>query len=102
MIGTQLVFMVTGTLLIFIGIAFIGYARNLVKSVMAFQVVLFGANLSIFSSSLGGGSPLMSGAFVLLSILVGAAVEATGLALIVVIHRKFGTLDPEELRRMRH
>lgn len=102
MIGTQLVFMVTGTLLVFIGIAFISYSRNLVKSVMAFQVLLFGANLALFASSLGGNSPLISDAFIFLSILVGASVEATGLALIVVIHRRYGTLNPEELRRLKH
>ena len=102
MIGIQLVFLLTGTLLVFIGIAFISYSRNMVKSIMSFQVVLFGANLSIFASGLGGSGRLMSDSFILFSILVGASVEAVGLALIVVIHRRFGTLNPEEIRRLRH
>lgn len=102
MIGSQLVFLVSGTVLIFAGIAFLSYSRNMVKSILSFQAVLFGVNLSIFASSLGGEPMLMAGAFVLFSILVGASVEATGLALIVVIHRKFGTLNPEEIRRLRH
>lgn len=102
MIGSQLVFLVTGTMLIFIGIAFISYSRNMVKSIMSFQVVLFGVNLSLFASALGGNARLMTDSFVLFSILVGASVEAVGLALIVVIHRRFGTLNPEEIRRLRN
>lgn len=102
MIGIQLVFMLTGTLLVFIGIAFISYSRNMVKSIMSFQVVLFGANLSLFASGLGGGQRIISDSFILFSVLVGASVEAVGLALIVVIHRRFGTLNPEEIRRLRH
>lgn len=102
MIGAELVFFVTGTMLVFIGIAFMSYSRNMVKSIMSFQAILFGVNLSLFSSALGGGGRLISDTFVLLSIMVGASVEAVGLALIVIVHRRFGTLNQEEIRRLRH
>ncbi len=102
MIGIQLIFFVTGTMLIFIGIAFISYSRNMVKSIMSFQVLLFGVNLSLFASALGGNGMLLPDSFIFLSILVGASVEAVGLAIVVVVHRRFGTLNPEELRRLRH
>ncbi len=105
MIGPQLIFLVTGTMLVFIGIVFIAYSRNMVKSVMSFQAVLFGANLALFASVLGGAGGdrrLMGDSFIIFSILVGASVEAVGLALIAAIHRRYGTLNPEEIRRLRH
>jgi NADH:ubiquinone oxidoreductase subunit K len=78
------------------------YSRNLIKTVMSFQVIVFGANLALFSSGLGSYSDFMSQTFVLFSILVGASVEAVALGIIVTIHRKYGTLNPWEIRRMRH
>ena len=90
------------------GIASISYSKNLVKTVMSFQVVLLGANLALFSSglngslSLVGGTRLTTDSFVFLSILVGAAVEAVGLAIVVNVYRKYGTLNPSEIRKLRH
>lgn len=99
----QTIFLVTATVLIFIGMGSMSYSKHLIKTVMSFQVIVFGANLALFSSGLGGSSiDFVSQAFVLFSILVGASVEAVALALIVVIHRKYGTLNPWEIRRLRH
>jgi len=47
------------------------------------------------------GPRLLSDAFVVLSVLVGAAVEAVGLAIIVMVYRRYGTLNPDEIRRLR-
>jgi NADH:ubiquinone oxidoreductase subunit K len=107
MLTDQTVFMFTGTLLVFLGIASISYSKNLIKTVMAFQVVLLGANLALFSSGLGVGTSLTTDprtihSFVFLSILVGAAVESVGLAIIVSVYRKYGTLNPSEIRKLRH
>ena len=98
----QVVFTVTATVLIFLGLASMSYSRNLIKTVMAFQVIVFGANLALFSSGLGSSEAFMSQTFVLFSIFVGASVEAVALALIVMIHQKYGTLNPWEIRRLRH
>ncbi len=54
MVTDQIVFMSTGILLVFLGIASISYSKNLIKTVMSFQVVLLGANLALFSSGLNG------------------------------------------------
>jgi NADH-quinone oxidoreductase subunit K len=97
----QTIFLTAGTGLLFIGIASIAVSKNLVKSIMAFQVAVFGANLALFASGLGFGSRLMSDAFVALAVLVGASVEAVGLAIIVVVFRKYRTLDPDEIRRLK-
>jgi NADH:ubiquinone oxidoreductase subunit K len=108
MVTDQIVFLSTGILLVFLGIASISYSKNLVKTVMSFQVVLLGANLALFSSGLNGsllptaGTRLTTDSFVFLSILVGAAVEAVGLAIVVNVYRKYGTLNPSEIRKLRH
>ena len=96
-----LVLMATGTLLLFMGIASIALSRNLIKTIMSFQVVLFGANLALFSSGLGTVNRLTTDAFVLLSLVVGAAVEGVGLALVLNVYRKYGTIDPSKVRKLR-
>lgn len=101
MITDQTIFLAAGTLLVFLGIASVSISRNLVKTLMSFQVVVFGVNLTLFASGLGGADRALSDSFVLLSTLVGASVEAVGLAIIVAVHRKYGTLDTDEIRRLR-
>jgi NADH:ubiquinone oxidoreductase subunit K len=96
-----LVFMTAGTLLIFMGIASISLSKNLVKTIMSFQIVLFGANLALFASGLGSETRLTVDTFVLLSITIGAAVEAVGLAIVLGVHRKYGTLNPSKVRKLR-
>jgi len=101
--SVQTIFIITATILVFIGIGSVSYSKNLIKTVMSFQVIVFGANLALFSSGLGGNSiDFMSQTFVLFSILVGASVEAVAFALIVVVHKKYGTLNPREIRRLRN
>lgn len=97
----QTILLGTGTALLFLGIASVSLSRNLIKTLMSFQVAVFGANLSLFAAGLGFGPRLLSDTFVMLSILVGASVEAVGLAIVVIVYRRFGTLDPDEIRRLR-
>ena len=78
------------------------YSRNLLKTIISFQVVVFGANLGLFASGLGTSSSVMANTLVLFSIVVGGSVEAVGLALIVLVHKKYGTLDPWKIRRLRN
>jgi NADH:ubiquinone oxidoreductase subunit K len=78
------------------------YSRNLLKTIISFQVVVFGANLGLFASGLGSSSSLMANTLVLFSIVVGGSVEAVGLALIVLVHKRYGTLDPWKIRRLRN
>lgn len=98
----QTIFITTATLLIFLGLFGISYSRNLLKTVISFQIMVFGANLALFSSGLGEASNLMANTLVLFSIVVGGSVEAVGLALIVLVHKRYGTLDPWEIRRLKH
>ena len=101
MASDQAILLVTGTAMLFVGIGGIGVSKNLLKSIMSFQVAVFGANLALFASGLGFGSRLVSDTFVVLSVLVGASVEAVGLAIVVVVYKKYHTLNPNEIRGLR-
>lgn len=101
MIADQYIFMATGTVMVFLGIASISYSKNLIKSVMAYQVVVFGVNLALFASGLGQTPRLMSDTLVFMSVLVGGSAEAVGLAIVVTVFRKYGTLNPDEIRRLK-
>ena len=101
MLVDQLIFITTAAVLIFLGIFAMSFSRNLLKTVISFQVIVFGANLALFSSGVGAASNLMANTLVLFSIVVGGSVEAVGLALIVLVHKKYGTLDPWKIRRLK-
>ena len=49
----QVVLLAAGTALLFAGVGSIALSRNLVKTMMGFQVAVFGANLAMFASGLG-------------------------------------------------
>jgi len=102
MITDQSVFITTAAVLVFLGVFAMSYSRNLLKTIISFQVVVFGANLGLFASGLGTSSSMMANTLVLFSIVVGGSVEAVGLALIVLVHKKYGTLDPWKIRRLRN
>ena len=102
MIADQSIFITTAAVLVFLGVFAMSYSRNLLKTIISFQVVVFGANLGLFASGLGTSSSMMANTLVLFSIVVGGSVEAVGLALIVLVHKKYGTLDPWKIRRLRN
>jgi len=97
----QSILFVTSIILFLLAIASMFYSRNLIKTLMSFQILVFGINLALFTSSVGGGVDLLANTLVLFSVFVGASVESVGLALIIQIYRKYGTLDPHKLRRLR-
>jgi multicomponent Na+:H+ antiporter subunit C len=101
MMPDQLVFFVTAILIIFMGLLAVSISKNMIKSVMSFQVIVFGVNLALFASGLAQSTRLMADTMVFVSILVGASVEAVGLAVVVNVYRKYGTLDPTKIRRLR-
>jgi NADH:ubiquinone oxidoreductase subunit K len=97
----QSIFLATGILMVFVGIAAVSTSKNLIKTMMAFQAVVFGVNLALFSTGLATGARVLSDEFVLMAVLAGASVESLGLAIIVTVYRKYGTLDPSKIRRLR-
>ena len=102
MTDTFPLFVASGSLF-FSGLATIATARNLVKNIMGFQVMLFGVNLALFASGLTHTGPsLLSSTLVVLSIVMGASVEAVGLSLAIFLYRRYGTLNPWLMRRLSH
>lgn len=97
----QLVFLVTAIAIVFTGIGSMTYSKNLIKTIMSFQAVVVGANLALFSSGIGPQNAIISDTFLMFSILAGASVEAVGIAIVVTVFRKYGTLNPAEIRRLR-
>ena len=94
--------MATSVAMVFLGLGAISTSKNLLKTVMSFQVVVFGANLALFASGLAGQPSQVSDTLVFFSIAVGASVESVGLAIVVNVFRKYGTLNPSEIRKLRH
>lgn len=89
--------------LFFAGLASMSTARNLVKNIMGFQVALFGVNLALFAAGLSANGPsLFSSTLVVLSIVMGASVEAVALSLVILLYRHYGTLNPWKMRRLSH
>ncbi|MGD0422241.1 MAG: NADH-quinone oxidoreductase subunit K [Candidatus Bathyarchaeia archaeon] len=85
------------------GFGTIASTKNLVKMIMGFQVMIWGANLALFAGGLVNGQPTyFSSSLVVLSISIGASVEALALSLVILTYRKFGTLNPWEIRRLAH
>ena len=77
--------------------------KNLVKVIMGFQVMIWGVNLALFAGGIVNDQPsLFSTSLVVLSISVGASVEALALSLTILIFQRYGTLNPWEIRRLAH
>jgi multicomponent Na+:H+ antiporter subunit C len=92
---------VAAAALFFSGLAAMSTARNLVKNIMGFQIALFGVNLALFTGGLSNNSPsLFSSTLVVLSIVMGASVEAVALSLVILLYRRYGTLNPWKMRRL--
>jgi multicomponent Na+:H+ antiporter subunit C len=94
---------VAAAALFFAGLAAMSTARNLVKNIMGFQIALFGVNLALFTAGLTDNTPsLFSSTLVVLSIVMGASVEAVALSLAILLYRRYGTLNPWKMRRLSH
>lgn len=102
--------------LLLIGLYGIITSRNLIHAIVCLAVVQSATYVLLLSIGYraGAGPPIFANvspgtpavdpivhALTLTDIVVGATVTALLLALAVQIHKKRGTLDPEELRSMR-
>lgn len=99
----QQLLQVFAAILFISGFGTIAATKNLVKMIMGFQVMIWGVNLALFAGGLvNGQATLFSTSLVVLSISVGASVEALALSLTILVFRKYGTLNPWEIRRLAH
>jgi multicomponent Na+:H+ antiporter subunit C len=102
-LNEQQLLQVFAAILFLSGFGTITSAKNLIKVIMGFQVMIWGANLALFAGGVMGSQvALFSTSLVVLSISVGASVEALALSLVILVFRKYGTLNPWEIRRLQH
>ncbi len=102
-------------IIISIGIYAMLYKRNLIKIVIALDLIESGVNLFLVSLGYrnGGIAPIYSNApstkmvlptpqaLTLTSIVIGVATTAMLLSFCMVIYRHYGTLDARKIRRLR-
>jgi multisubunit Na+/H+ antiporter MnhC subunit len=99
----QQLLQVFAALLFVSGFGTIVSTRNLVKMIMGFQVMIWGVNLALFAGGIiNGQASFFSSSLVILSISIGASVEALALSLAILAFRRYGTLNPWEIRRLAH
>ena len=62
-----------------------------------------GGYLALFAGGLiNGQATLFATSLVVISISIGASVEALALSLVILVFRRYGTLNPWEIRRLAH
>ena len=112
---------VVAVLLLVLGLYAVCANKNLIKIVLGLGIIDYGINLLIVSVGFndGGTAPiftitdLINGissrffvdpvpqALTLTSIVIGACVDAMALALVIMIHKKYKTVNADEVRRIR-
>lgn len=98
-------FLFVSVFLYAIGLYAVATKRNMIKFVIALELLLDGAHLNFitFSTAWTGFfvDPLAQ-AIVIISISIGGGVIAVALAFIIRAYNKFGTLDVRKLNKLRH
>ncbi|MCX7950757.1 MAG: sodium:proton antiporter [Clostridiales bacterium] len=109
---------ITCILLIVMGLYTIVMKKNLMKIVIGMGLLDYGINLLLISIGFkaGGTAPIFTigelksdsffvdpvpQALTLTSIVIGACVTALALSLVVMINKHYGTLDTDEVRRLK-
>ncbi len=104
--------------LITLGLYCIVTKYDLMKSVIGLSIMDYGVNLLIITVGFnpGGTAPIFTfgelnpdsffvdpipQALTLTSIVIGACVDAMALAFVVMIHRKYGSVNTDDVRRLR-
>lgn len=84
-----------------VGIYALLVARNLIKVIVALQVMVEGAILAMIAAGQSAGQPLVGQSMALTVIVADTIVAVVGLALAVQVRRHFGTLDIKDLSILR-
>jgi len=88
--------------LILVGLYSLLTSRNMLRTVIGLEVITSAVTLNILAmgSTRGGVDPLaQSMAFT--SIVIGAAVAALALSLVIYAYKHYGSIDLKKLRRLR-
>ncbi|MHA1237707.1 MAG: NADH-quinone oxidoreductase subunit NuoK [Candidatus Odinarchaeia archaeon] len=90
-------------ILFVIGLYTLASNRNMIKLVIAIEILIDAAHLNFiaFSASPSGGVDPLAHVIVITSIVIGGCIAAVALSLIVNAYRHYGTLNVKKLRRLR-
>lgn len=94
----------TALLLVVIGLYTVVSKRNLLKIVIGIEIIATGVNLNFVAVSLirsPGFVDPVAHAFAILSIVLDGALVGVALAIVVVVFRRFGTIDADKIRKLR-
>lgn len=111
---------IASVFLIVLGLYAVCTKKNLIKAVLGLGIVDYGVNMLIVSLGFNDGgtapiyqmSDLLNGvaahffvdpvpqALTLTSIVIGACVDAMALSLVIMIYRKYKTINADEVRRL--
>lgn len=93
-------YLILSVALFVIGFAGVALRRNLLIALMAIELMLNAVNLSFiaFSRAQGNSDGQVAGFFV---IVLAAAEAAVGLAIIILVFRRRGTVQSTELRELK-
>jgi NADH-quinone oxidoreductase subunit K len=87
-----------------IGIYCLATKRNMIRLLLGVEILVNAANINfiVFAAyALPGFVDSMGHSFASISIGLAGAVSAVALAIVVLIYRHYGTLDVDELKRLR-
>jgi len=97
--------LITALFLVVIGIYIMAVKRNLIRILIGLEIIATGVNINFIAMSLLKSQSLLLDplphAIVITSILLDGALIGVGLALTLVVFRKYRTLDVDYLRRLR-
>lgn len=91
-------------ILFFIGLYCLVVKRNMIRLLMALEIMMNGVNLNFIALSsyrFEGSIHPLAHVFTILSIGIGGCIVALGLVIVLYAYRHYGTLDVRELRRLR-
>jgi NADH:ubiquinone oxidoreductase subunit K len=87
--------------LLVIGLYAVLVARNLIKVIVALQILVKGAMLAMIAAGQLAGQPEVGESLALTVIVADTIVAVVGMALAVQVRRHFGTLDVKALSTLR-
>jgi NADH:ubiquinone oxidoreductase subunit K len=97
-------YLVLSFALYIIGIYCLATKRNMIRLVLGFEILINAANLNFITFSayaFPGLVDSLAHGWVIISIGIAGSISAVSLVLIIYAYRHYGTLDVQELRRLR-
>jgi NADH-quinone oxidoreductase subunit K len=87
-----------------VGIYCLATKRNMIRLLLGIEILVNAANINfiVFAAyAMPGFVDSMGHSFASISIGLAGAVSAVALAIVVLVYRHYGTLDVDELKRLR-